>query len=297
MANPVILQTIEHAIGQATGEDFHILRQVSAGGGCINSTYRIESEDHSYFVKLNHSELLSMFEAEAEGLREIAATQTVRVPIPVCWGAADDRAFLVMECLKLRPGKSNSDRLLGQKLAALHGISQAYFGWGRDNTIGSTPQSNSRHLNWVEFWRVQRLGFQLKLAAQQGYGGGLQRQGEKLLERLPVFFATYDPRSSLLHGDLWGGNYSACEGGEPVIFDPACYYGDREADIAMTELFGGFGGEFYAAYRDCFPLDEGYSTRKTLYNLYHILNHLNLFGGGYLGQAENMTDRLLAETR
>ena len=118
-----------------------------------------------------------------------------------------------------------------------------------------------------------------------------------MLERLPLFFSGYSPRPSLLHGDLWGGNFAADEAGEPVIFDPACYYGDREADLAMTELFGGFGRGFYAAYNETFPLDAGYSTRKTLYNLYHVINHYNLFGGGYLAQAEGMVARLLAEIR
>ncbi len=296
MSQQAIFRAIEQAIREVTGGGFQIHRQVAAGGGCINSAYRLEGEGGAYFVKLNRKELCPMFEAEAEGLREIAATKTVRVPAPVCWGVAHDRAYLVMESLNLRPGRGACDRIMGQRLAAMHEVEKPYFGWFRDNTIGSTPQPNRRHGDWIEFWAERRLGFQLELAASQGYGRSLQREGEKLRERLPVFFAGYNPKPSLLHGDLWGGNYAADETGEPVIFDPACYYGDREADIAMTELFGGFGKDFYAAYAESYPLEAGYATRKLLYNLYHILNHLNLFGGGYRAQAENMIARLLAET-
>jgi fructosamine-3-kinase len=166
-----------------------------------------------------------------------------------------------------------------------------------DNTIGSTPQKNTPRQDWVAFWREQRLGYQLQLAARQGHGGALQRQGEQLLEYLPDFFTDHRPQASLLHGDLWSGNYSIDSQGQPVIFDPAVYFGDREADLAMTELFGGFGAEFYAAYNSSWPLEPGYAVRKTLYNLYHILNHLNLFGGGYLSQAQRMIQHLLAEVR
>lgn len=292
-----MFHAIEQAIGRATGEDFKMHAQSNAGGGCINTAYRLEGEGGRFFVKLNRSNLFPMFEAEAEGLRAMAETATVCVPEPVCCGVVGDQAYLVMECLDLRGSRSSSDRLLGRQLAAMHEIRQPYFGWHRDNTIGSTPQPNRRSDDWADFWAGQRLGFQLELAADQGYGGRLQRQGEQLRSCLPVLFDGYAPQPSLLHGDLWSGNHAQDATGLPVIFDPACYYGDREADLAMTELFGGFGGDFHAAYREASPVDQGYGVRKILYNLYHILNHLNLFGGGYLSQAESMIDRLLAETR
>jgi fructosamine-3-kinase len=297
MSDNAIFNTIELDIGEATGSPFAVRKSTSVGGGCINSAYRLEGEGGVYFVKLNRRELLPMFEAESDGLREIAATNTVRAPLPIASGVADGQAYLVMENLTLRTGGGACDRLLGQRLAAMHQIRQPYFGWHRDNTIGSTPQPNAHHTQWPEFWATQRLGFQLKLAERQGYGGKLQREGGKLLERLGGFFSGYLPAPSLLHGDLWGGNYAADENGQPVIYDPACYYGDRETDMAMTELFGGFGKEFQAAYNEVYPLDVGYPIRKTLYNLYHIINHVNLFGGGYLGQAESMISRLLAEVR
>ena len=186
---------------------------------------------------------------------------------------------------------------LGEQLASMHRTLGAGFGWMRDNTIGSTPQINTQESDWIVFWRDHRLGFQLTLAAHDGHTGELQRQGERLLQRLPSFFSDYRPLPSLLHGDLWGGNAAATAAGEPVIFDPAVYYGDREADIAMTELFGNFPPAFYAAYRATWPLDTGYAQRRDLYNLYHVLNHLNLFGAGYLRQAQSMIAKLLALVR
>ena len=141
------------------------------------------------------------------------------------------------------------------------------------------------------------MQFQLDLAERRGAAARLLSQGERLLLDLPVLFDSYQPVASLLHGDLWSGNYAYLPSGEPTLFDPAVYYGDREADLAMTELFGGFGADFYAAYNNAWPLDSGYRTRKTLYNLYHILNHFNMFGGGYLGQAQRMMDSLLSELR
>ncbi len=235
-----------------------------------------------------------MFAAEHAGLRQMADTRTVRVPQPVAHGVAGPLAFLALEYLQLA-GRGNA-RVLGEQLAAQHCASATQFGFAFDNTIGSTPQPNDWMNEWIGFWRERRLGFQLQLARRNGYGGKLLELGERLQEALPSFFAGYTPQPSLLHGDLWGGNHSYLADGTPVIYDPAPYYGDREADIAMTELFGGFDPGFYDAYRASWPLDAGYGTRKTLYNLYHILNHANLFGGGYARQAEGMMQRMLAET-
>jgi fructosamine-3-kinase len=147
----------------------------------------------------------------------------------------------------------------------------------------------------VEFWREHRLGYQLGLAEQRGGPANLLRKGEQLMQLVPNLFTDYQPRPSLLHGDLWSGNYAVTREGDPIIFDPAVYFGDREADLAMTELFGGFSRRFYQAYNEAWPLDKGYQVRKTFYNLYHILNHFNMFGGGYGGQAERMTEQLLNE--
>ncbi len=284
---------IGRRIAEATGRDFAVGARRDAGGGCINAAHVVEGGGRSYFVKLNRASRLEMFEAEAAGLAEIAASGAIRAPVPVCSGTTGDSAWLVLEYLDL--GGRGSGAELGRRLAAMHRVTAADYGWRRDNTIGSTPQPNAPMADWPGFWAERRLGFQLELAARNGHRGSLQRGGERLLAALPAFFAGYAPAASLLHGDLWGGNYAFAADGEPVIFDPAVYYGDREADLAMTELFGGFPDAFYAAYRESYPLDAGYRVRKTLYNLYHVLNHLNLFGGSYGAQAERMIETLLGE--
>ncbi|GAV20336.1 fructosamine kinase [Mariprofundus micogutta] len=293
----MLWQAVEHSISQALDCSFNITHTNSLSGGSINSAYRIDDGDSSYFVKLNGEQGLSMFEAEAEGLRELAAAKAIRVPEPVCYGAESGRAWLVTEYISFGRQGSHSAQLLGEQLAALHRNTSEQFGWYRDNTIGSTVQQNSQSDHWVTFYRQQRLQFQLDLASRHGLSGSLQDKGDRLLADLDVFFSDYAPQASLLHGDLWGGNCSFDTDGNPVIFDPAVYYGDREADLAMTELFGGFNAGFYAAYNEVWPLHVGYQVRKELYNLYHTLNHANLFGGGYAAQAESMMDRLLSEMK
>lgn len=285
---------IASRISEITGHPFEVEKATPVGGGCINTAVRLSGNDQRYFVKLNSQSLLSMFEAEMAGLKAMADSDSIRVPMPLITGTIDGQSYLVMENIQFGSSKNGSAAKAGQQLALMHQATQSQFGWTMDNTIGSTPQPNNLTDDWIEFWRDQRLGFQLSLAAKGGYRGSLQRRGEQLLESFPGLM-DHDPRPSLLHGDLWGGNMGYDAEGEPVIFDPAVYYGDREADIAMTELFGGPGQAFYAAYNDVWPLDSGYSVRKDLYNLYHILNHVNLFGSGYLGQAEGLINRLLAE--
>jgi protein-ribulosamine 3-kinase len=281
-------------IREATHRPFEILGTTPVGGGSINEAYRLEGTDDSrYFIKLNDARHYPMFVAEAAGLEAIATTGTIRVPQPIALGSLDGQSYLVLEHLELI---SRGDaKKLGVQLAALHRCAAKQFGFAHDNFIGTTPQANGWSDDWVTFWREQRLGFQLQLAAQSGYGGQLQSLGEKLLDALPTFFKGYAPQPSLLHGDLWSGNHAYLADGAPTIFDPAAYYGDRECDLAMTELFGGYPADFYAAYRAAYPLDAGYATRRDLYNLYHILNHANLFGGGYARQAEQMMRNLLAE--
>ena len=288
-----MIADIASAIERATGVPFTPRAVRAAGGGCINSARIIAGSDgRRYFVKTNHARCLAMFEAEAAGLEAIRATGTVRAPRPICSGVSGNEAWLVLEYLDM--GGRGSAAELGRRLAALHRHTWDRYGWHRDNTIGSTPQINTPCQDWIEFYRTHRLGYQYALAARHGAPRRLIERGERLIADLDGFFASYRPVPSLLHGDLWAGNYGYADG-EPVIFDPAVYYGDREADLAMTELFGGFPADFYAAYRESWPLNAGYPVRKTLYNLYHVLNHFNLFGGGYLLQAERMTDALLTQ--
>jgi len=266
----------------------------SLGGGCINQISKLtDQEGNHWLLKENHPQYLEMFVAEADGLNEINSSQSIRVPDVYCHGETQQSAYLLMEYIPLSSG--SADAKTGQQLAQMHQYQAEKFGWHRENYIGTTPQSNQRHSSWIEFWKSQRLLPQLALAKNKGYPNTAYEDGLKLADNLSMFFSSYQPVASLLHGDLWGGNQAHDESGNPIIFDPAVYYGDRESDIAMTELFGGFSAQFYSAYNDCYPLDKDYSTRKNLYNLYHVLNHYNLFGGSYASQAASMAKRLLAE--
>ena len=286
---------IQSAIAGATGAPFEIESRTAIGGGSINRCFRVAGQAHTFFIKLNSGERRAMFEAEAAGLAEIAATGTIRVPSPVCHGANQETAWLVIEHIDFGDASTRSMAQLGAQLAALHRTTHSRYGWSADNTIGATPQINTRCRDWVEFWRERRLKSQLALAAGNGAPQSLLEKGERLARDFAVLLNGVTVTPALLHGDLWGGNAGFDRAGAPVIFDPAVYYGHREADLAMTELFGGFSADFYAAYRDSYALDSGYDVRKQLYNLYHVLNHFNLFGGDYARQAEIMTARLLAE--
>ena len=289
-------QQIEQAISQATGEPFKAESSSAVAGGCINQAVCLQGDGRHYFVKLNRADRLDMFAAEAAGLEAIRASRSLRAPQPIAWGTDHDNSWLVLEYISFSQHRAGTSSLLGEQLAAMHRYTADSFGWKRDNTIGSSPQPNSRTEDWPAFLKEQRLGFQLALAIGNHAPASLIDRGHRLLELLPVFFSDYRPLPSLLHGDLWGGNWEADDNGCPVIFDPAVYFGDREADIAMTELFGGFDDSFYRAYEAAWPLDTGYRVRKDLYNLYHILNHFNLFGGGYAQQAAGLIASLLAHT-
>jgi len=288
---------ISDHISSQTSSAFSITDRQSVSGGSINSAYKLIGHNKTYFVKCNSDKQLDMFKAEAAGLNEIAQTNAIKVPQPVCCGVAEQSAYIVLEFIDLRSGNGLAATELGQQLAVMHRQSAPSFGWQYDNTIGSTAQINHHEKNWITFWRDHRLGYQLQLASENGCGQQISKKGDKLLECFPALFGHYKPEPSLLHGDLWSGNYAYDRDGTPVIFDPAVYYGDRETDIAMTELFGGFPQPFYQAYNEAWPLDEGYNVRKTLYNLYHILNHFNLLGGGYLSQSEAMMDKIISECK
>ena len=295
-------------ISEATGDTFSIENRRSVSGGCINQGYAISSSARTYFAKINQASQVAMFEAEALGLQQMGETQTIRIPQPICWGTEGNSAYIVLEWLDLPGGGGEiAWAEMGRKLAAMHkytppsppllrggeevdyALLRGCFGWDMNNTIGSTPQINNWTADWAEFWAEHRIGYQLKLGRRRGNFS----RGESLLAAIPKLLEDYKPQPSLVHGDLWGGNASVTAAGEPVIFDPAAYWGDREVDIAMTELFGGFPAAFYRGYNEVWLLDSGYQKRKTLYNLYHILNHFNLFGGSYESQANQMINRIL----
>ena len=281
---------IESCIADATGDSFAIQSRTSIGGGCISAAERLRGAKGSFFLKTNTPDFLEQFEAEQDSLEALAGTGAIRIPRPIASGQAEGKSYLVLEYIETGSSHANGWRDFGRQLAALHRIPQAYFGWKRDNVIGSTFQSNRRRDNWIDFWREERLEPQFRWARERGFD---PRGASKLLEILPQFYGDFEPQPSLLHGDLWSGNAAFDSQGQPFLFDPCCYFGDRETDLAFTEFFGGFSRDFYDTYNEALPLHSGYERRKTLYNLYHCLNHFNLFGSGYAPQAQAMIDELL----
>ena len=291
-----MLSQWQSLVGQSLGvEDAQWAGVGHSGWG---RSYSLRGHAARYFVKAASGRYASTLEAEADGLVALRSTNAIRVPEVVARLASSDTSILVLEWLDI--GAARDDAALGRALAALHRATPPHgpggegYGWTRDNWIGGTPQHNQWTDDWCAFFREQRLAPQLTLARRHGSGGRFARDVERLLTKVAALMRGHEPKPSLLHGDLWAGNAAALTGGEPVVFDPAVYVGDRETDIAMTELFGGFGPDFYAAYNDAWPLERDYAIRRDVYNLYHVLNHFNLFGGSYRQRAEGIVARLLA---
>ena len=286
-------ESIETTISETTNSFFKIKKSSSLSGGCINQSQKLFGEDgRIFFCKKNSKSFLPFFKSEALALEEIGNTETINVPKVIGFGEKEGHSFLVLEFIKEGPSTSETGEELGRKLAALHQIRQPFWGWDQDNCIGATDQPNTKTSTWIEFYREYRLRHQFDLANRKGKSFGSM---ETLLKNLEFFFDGHSPHPSLLHGDLWGGNASCDTNGRPFIFDPASYYGDRETDLAFTYMFGGFTASFYDSYQKTFPLSPGFEVRKILYNLYHELNHFNLFGGGYASSAQSSINQLIAK--
>jgi fructosamine-3-kinase len=283
---------LAETIAAETGQK--VVEATSVGGGDISHAARACLADgREVLVKWNAGALSGLFACEGRGLELLRASNSLRIPEVLAYGdgTADRPGFIVMEWLGRGSATPEVAEALGEGLAALHRVTANRYGLDHDNYIGANPQPNRQAENWVTFFREQRLGFQMRLARKKGY---LPRQRadrlEKLLARLDDWLPAHPP-ASLLHGDLWGGNWLTTGSGEPALIDPAVYYGHREAELAFTELFGGFFSNFYRAYNQTWPLDSDYETRKDLYNLYHLLNHLNLFGESYGGGVDSILRR------
>ena len=268
------------AIATALGQDDASVSAEAVAGGDSHAAFAVTLGTERVFVKTNTAACTAAFAAEAEALAAIAATATVRVPAVLARGTHANTAWLALEWLPLAALCARSAGALGERLAALHRATAETHGWHSDNWLGASLQRNKHQPDWASFWRDQRLEPQLTALARtdkrlaEFVGAAI----EPVLTRL----ADHEPPPSLLHGDLWGGNAAAiAAAGEPVIFDPASYYGDRETDLAMTRLFGAYPREFYAAYQATWPLPADAESRVPLYNLYHALNHANLFGAAY----------------
>ena len=285
------------AIAERTGIPFTPSSVSAVSGGSIHRAWHLDDGQRHYFVKVGAGGTAPMFAAEARALQALSHAAAVRTPTVITLGSTEDQAFLVLEFLDLASLDTQAGARLGVALALLHRTTGDFFGWNEDNFIGATPQINTPHPSWPHFFGERRLRPQLELALRNGMEKTLVAKGYAIIERVGGLFIDYQPVPSLLHGDLWSGNTAQCRDGTAVIFDPACYYGDRETDIAMAELFGGFPTSFHVAYRAAWPPDSGYETRKPLYNLYHILNHFNLFGSAYLGQSQRMIEGLLRALR
>lgn len=298
MIDPQLHNTLQEALRHPLGNAFCIDHAEVVAGGDINTSLRLSGPQGSVFAKLRPAQDMAMFEAEAQALQALSRSNAIRVPEVIACTQAGNMACLLLEWLDIQPIRSEEQaHRAGEALAALHACKGEHFGWPHDNFIGNTPQCNTETDNWAQFFVRQRLQPQFALAAKNGFGASFKPYAEAIFEKSPAFFIEYLPTPSLLHGDLWSGNLGSLPDGSPVFFDPASYYGDRETDVAMSELFGGLPVAFYASYRKAYPLSAGYELRKPLYNLYHILNHLNLFGRSYLGQAERMASNLARALR
>ena len=284
------------------GSDVRITRRAHVSGGDINDACILYlSDGQEIFMKSNRITHADFFVTEAEGLRAIASTKTLRVPQVLARGTdeAEGCAFLLMEAVTGAPQARDFWEAFGHGLAKMHladttaFVNGGRYGFTQDNYIGAGEQRNTPADSWITFFREHRLRPQMERAAHY-FDAHLRKQCESLLEHLEDLL-TEPERPSLLHGDLWGGNFMTGPDGHAWLIDPAAYVGHAEADLAMTELFGGFHPRFYAAYEEINPLQKGYDTRRDIYNLYHLLNHLNLFGPGYLGSVARIVERFSLE--
>lgn len=286
-------QAISQQLSETLMFTFQIRERTRIMGGDICECYMISDGEQRYFVKVNERKFLPIFEAEADCLRELRLSGTVSVPELVLVGQSKENAFIILNYIATKPldsGQRSFD--FGVNLARLHlWGEQKEYGFDNDNYIGATLQPNSWMKKWDRFFAEQRIGWQLQLLNEKGVSFG---DINTIVDDTRDLLANHNPKPSLLHGDLWHGNVANTAFG-PLCFDPACYWGDRECDIAMTELFQGFEPEFYKGYESIAPLELGYQQRKQIYNLYHILNHCNLFGGHYLDEATNIIEELYSK--
>lgn len=278
------------------GDTGSLQRTRPVGGGCINNALRLETERHSYLLKWNDTPLPDMFLVEARGLELMQATAAVRVPTVLQAANASEQhpAYILLEWLEgsVSPTSPQAQATLGRQLATMHRASADAYGLDHDNYLGSMPQYNGWYTDWVTFYRERRLRPQLELARQHGHLTAARQRGlERIMERLDTWLGGVERQPALIHGDLWGGNVIAGPDGNPALIDPAASYGDREAELAYTELFGGFRPAFYQAYEETWPTAPGRAERRDIYNLYHLVNHLNHFGESYGPQVDAIIAR------
>ncbi len=285
----LILEEVINHISDVLNERINNYQPIS--GGDISQAFLLETSNNRYFLKVNSgANALAMFQAEQKGLETIAATKTISTPNVFYTGILDATAFLLLEYIESKSASSQDFEQLGHELASLHQITYTQFGLGTPNFIGSLPQQNNFHNNWTSFYIEERLEPQFELALSKNLlllsEIPKKKEMTKVLEKLFV-----DVKPSLIHGDLWSGNFLIGIDGKPYLIDPAIYYGHNEIDIAMSKLFGGFGTSFYNAYHEIFPKTSETSARIDIYQLYYLLVHLNLFGNSYKGSVKRILGR------
>ena len=291
MIPPELQNEIEKSLSGKFNFQYSIVNSQSVGGGCINHTHTLETNRGKFFLKWNDKKRFpKMFQAEARGLSLLRSTNTLYIPEVVLVVEASEQSCLILEWID--PGKREKHfwKNFGEQLATLHQHTEMNFGLDHDNYIGSLPQCNEQQVLWPDFFIRQRLEPQLKLAVDSGkLSLQLMNNSANLFRKLPELIPAEKP--SLLHGDLWNGNYMIASNGFACLIDPAVYYGHREMDLAMTKLFGGFDSDFYSSYHEHYPLEKGFESRVDIHNLYPLLVHVNLFGGGYVQQVNSILSR------
>ena len=281
------MKNLINYISHITNKEFHAIQPLS--GGSISSAYLLKWDKGTYFLKANsNSDALEMFMAEQKGLQAIEETATIAVPKVHEVGMHNGTAFILMDYVESKSANTNDYKSLGTQLAKLHLKHKAKFGFISDNFIGSLPQSNKQYSDWANFYWHERIAPQLKLAKQNNLLHASKIISEQTAIAVFEELLGKDVKPTLLHGDLWAGNYLIATDGTPYLIDPATYWGHSMVDIAMSKLFGGFGNEFYTAYHEIIPKTDNYNAQIDLYQLYFLLVHLNIFGRSYYGSVSSI---------
>lgn len=285
-------QFLEAALFESTGKQLQVEELLMLSGGCINNAVKVKTRGGSFFLKWNETIEEDMFAAEANGLRLLREQSKLCIPEVLGFGKIEAKHYLLLEFIDSRPPAKGYWEELGRLLAQQHRNSAGHFGLAENNYIGRLPQQNEPKKNWIDFFREQRLQVQLGLAFYKGLvNDSFVRRFKALYPKLPDLLPEEPP--ALLHGDLWSGNVMVGAQGQPCLIDPAVYYGHREAEMAFTELFGGFDSLFYKSYEEENPLLPAYAERKDIYNLYPLMVHVNLFGTSYLSGVERILKRFI----
>lgn len=286
MISQHLLNAIEENLAKELGNDISIQKHLPVGGGCINSGGKIVTNKGDFFVKYNDERLAGMFETEVKGLKILSKTNEIKAPEVISIGNSENITFLILEWIEPGRKKNNFWEDFGSRLANLHRHLSESYGLDFDNYIGSLPQYNKRYDSWIDFFVHQRIEKQLEMASAKYDISEISSDFQELTKRLHDIFPDEPP--SLLHGDLWSGNFLVNDSGYAAIIDPAVYYGHREIELAFTKLFGGFDNTFYNSYEESYPVKPNFGERIDIYNLYPLLVHANLFGTSYLNQVRNI---------